>query len=166
MLSLVVDIYNYAFNTHVCKMQDTRKFKKVIPKKPKKVIVKKNGKKVTQKCKDVLYAFECTSGTNTLFKVGKTINLKQRIRSYNTLYPDGKVIFSIECKNIHYSERFLHDSLKMNGFHVKQEIFNIDRKLLIEYMKFAAKLNKLLFECNTKNIDQVDQEICKINSKI
>ena len=119
------------------------------PTTPKKItkrtqIVKaKQGKKQ----KGYLYAFETHRNT---YKVGKTINMDQRMRSYRTVYPDGVVFFQVCCENIHHSERILHDLLKMGSYHVKQEIFQINGALLKEYMKIVCSLDQTLKNGDTE----------------
>ena len=110
----------------------------------------------------VLYAFEshtcldCQERKTVEFKVGKTINLNQRIRAYKTLNPQGKVLFSIPCVDIHSAERWLHDILKARGCLVKSEVFKVDPTVLINLMKFVAAINDFFHSnSNLSNLNQL-----------
>ena len=107
----------------------------------------------------VLYAFQTHScvdcdvrDSEIVFKVGKTINLEQRIRSYRTLNPEGKVLFSIECKDIHSAEKWLHDILRAQGLLVKSEVFKVKPSVLIELMTFVSRLNDF-FQSRKSNLE-------------
>ena len=86
-----------------------------------------------------LYAFPVNDG---IYKVGKTIDMKKRMRSYRTLHPDNVTLHTIFCEDIHNAEKVLHSMLKMQGYHVKQELFHIPSKLLIEYMNIVSNISK------------------------
>jgi hypothetical protein len=86
-----------------------------------------------------LYAF-CTRKDENMYKVGKTIDLKKRIRSHKTTCPDGVVTHSVKCDNIHHAERILHDLLKMKGHHHMKEVFIVSETDLISYMNMVANM--------------------------
>jgi len=90
-----------------------------------------------------LYAFHI-DGNN--FKVGKTINLNQRVKSYKTIHPYGTVKHKVMVEDIHHSERILHDLLKMRGFHKTQEIFTVPLETLKVYMNFVEGLTRVVLE--------------------
>lgn len=92
-----------------------------------------------EKQKGILYAFETNVNR---FKVGKTINLKQRVRQYNTVFPDGEVVHTVECDDIHHAEKVLHSLLIMGGYHVKQEIFEVPLPVLKNFMDIVRVFDK------------------------
>lgn len=109
----------------------------------------------------VLYAYTAPTPIKSqlngpFFKIGKTVNLQSRQRSYKTLYPSGSVYYSVPCSSIHHAERILHDILKMNGHHIQREIFQIDGELLKSYMnvvaKFTDKMKNVKTSQDVKNI--------------
>jgi hypothetical protein len=89
----------------------------------------------------LLYAFHLQ---NEMFKVGKTIELKQRIRPYRTVVPHGYTFHTVRCENIDESEKILHSMLKLAGHHYTKEIFTVSGDVLKEYMKFVANLERIL----------------------
>lgn len=88
-----------------------------------------------------LYAFHI-DGNN--YKVGKTINLTQRVRSYKTIHPKGSVKHTVKVSDIHHTERILHDLLKMRGCHVTQEIYCLPLETLKIYMNLVAELGRIV----------------------
>lgn len=104
----------------------------------------------------VLYAFQYSdmgepgskANRKKYFKVGKTINLEQRMRAYRTLHPNGIVYHTVTFPNmplgkmpdVHHAERILHDILRMGGFHVKQEVFLVEPVVLKAHMDLVARL--------------------------
>lgn len=84
-----------------------------------------------------LYAFE--TGKNK-FKVGKTIDLRKRIKPYRTLMPNGDFVHTVKCKNLHTCEKILHNLLISNGHHIEKEIFMINEETLINYMNMVVLL--------------------------
>ena len=91
-----------------------------------------------------LYAFQYQDGgTDSLFKVGKTCNLDQRLRAYRTLIPDGKWFYTIECIDMHYSEKILHGLLKQRGYHVQREIFRGKPSVVRSLMSLVQQIDRL-----------------------
>ena len=118
-------------------------------------------KRISDNKTAVLYAYTApipikSKRTGPMFKIGKTVNLKSRQRSYKTLYPSGSVYYSVPCSSIHHAERILHDVLKMNGHHIDREIFEIEGEILKEYMnvvvKFTEKMKKVKTSRDVKRI--------------
>jgi hypothetical protein len=91
--------------------------------------------------KGCLYAFHISDDR---FKVGKSSNLQQRIRSYKTIHPEGTVYHTISCSNIDHSEKILHYLLKLHGYHVTQEIFNVPSITLKSYMNLVDSISKIV----------------------
>lgn len=121
---------------------------------------KGKGKDKDTKLNGKLYAFKIRDNT---YKVGKTINLQQRIRSYKTIHPTGFVWHTVSCIDIHHSERILHDMLKMGGYHSIQEIFSLPGSTLIVYMNLVAELDKII---NCKDDKQKLAKITHFSNKI
>jgi hypothetical protein len=96
----------------------------------------------------VLYAFCCgparQSKRGQRYKVGKTINLDRRVRPYRTIYPQGKVYHTVRSADIDVTERWLHDALKLSGYHVEREIFEIPPPLLMNTMDAIVNLHAYL----------------------
>lgn len=100
----------------------------------------------------VLYAFRCrgegsTGAITETFKVGKTVNLQQRIRPYRTIFPSGTVYHSVPSRDIDTTERWLHDVLKMQGYHVTKEIFQAPPDTVKELMNVVVDLNEAFLRC-------------------
>lgn len=94
----------------------------------------------------VLYAFHCGPSTQNerfqRYKVGKTVDLARRIRPYRTIYPNGQVFYSVACADIDVAERWLHDVLKMSGYHVAREIFEVPPDVMKATMDAVVGLHR------------------------
>lgn len=101
-----------------------------------------------------LYAFVLDE-KNNVFKVGKSINVRQRIRNYRTTQPDGYILHQVFCDDMDHAEIILHNILKLNGYHVKQEIFTLSPMMLKGYMDLVAALCRTLRQ--TKDVTKVSK---------
>lgn len=94
----------------------------------------------------VLYAFHCgpsvSDARRQRYKVGKTVDLDRRIRPYMTIYPQGKVFHKMPCSDIDVAERWLHDVLKLSGFHVEREIFEAPPDVVRETMNAVVAFHE------------------------
>lgn len=109
--------------------------------------ITKTIKKPTIKTNHVLYAFERSDpGMNgkKFYKVGKSINVHQRCKSYYTLDPCGKLVHTVKCDDIHFTEKLLHMILAKHGYKVQKEVFLIEKEKLIHYMNSAKILGDYL----------------------
>jgi hypothetical protein len=91
----------------------------------------------------VLYAFERSDpgkDGKKFYKVGKSINVRQRCKSYHTLDPTGKLIHTVSCHDIHFSEKLLHMILTKHGYKTQKEVFLIKKTDLVNYMNAIGKL--------------------------
>ncbi len=104
-----------------------------------------------------LYAIKYEDGgRDSLFKVGKTCNLDQRLRAYRTLIPDGKWFYTIKCTDMHYSEKILHGMLKQRGYHVQREIFRGKGAVIKGLMDLVRQIDRLTVQSPNKSLASVD----------
>ncbi len=102
--------------------------------KPNKVVKR-------DKFKGYLYAFPIPyDNKKSVYKVGKSVNVTNRLKAYQTLHPNNKQLHQVQCRDMHNAEKILHALLKMQGAHVQRELFSIDGKVLTEYMNLVQKL--------------------------
>jgi hypothetical protein len=115
----------------------------------------------TNKKVGYLYAFHLHGDT---YKVGKTVNLDQRVRPYKTVVPKGYVFHRVECVNIDSTEKILHYLLKLSGHHSTKEIFILPGNVLKEYMNIVAALEKTLIRGDdNKKLSKIAKFIDQIN---
>ena len=115
-----------------------------------------------------LYAFRYhDGGKEALFKVGKTCNLVQRLRAYRTLIPDGTWFHTVECKDMHVSEKILHAMLKRQGYHVEREIFRGNSDVVRSLMDLVREMDRIIYHNGntSKTIDDVTEFLKCIQSK-
>jgi hypothetical protein len=103
----------------------------------------------------ILYAFKIRDSSHgkSVYKVGKTINLQQRMRPYRTLHPEGTVLHTIACHDMHVAEKWLHSILKAQGTHIKQELFDVHPDYLKELMICCGALCNTLLQESGGNIN-------------
>jgi hypothetical protein len=97
-----------------------------------------------------LYALAYSDAKRRLFKIGKTKDLAQRLRSYRTVMPCSQGWFhTVRVENMHLSEKILHAMLKLKGYHVEREIFSGDGKAIRGLMDLTQQLDRLLSDRST-----------------
>ncbi len=119
----------------------------------------------TEGSKHYLYALRYSDGSrDPLFKVGKTCNLDQRLRAYRTLIPDGKWFYTIECTDMHFSEKILHGLLKQRGYHVQREIFRGKDPVVKSLMNLVQQIDRLTVrsKASPRTIDNLTATLKKI----
>jgi T5orf172 domain len=94
--------------------------------------------------KQYLYAIRYADSSGQLYKVGKTINLDQRLRTYRTLLPGGKWFYTVHVNDMHMSEKILHAMLKMKGRHVEREIFRSDGSSVKNLMELVQQIDRIV----------------------
>lgn len=105
-----------------------------------------------------MYAFEISGQANKkkrLYKVGKSVNVNRRVRSYKTLDPRGNLIHQVHCSDIHFAEKLLHMILTKQGYHYEREIFLIEKDNLMSMMNSVQSLADFLCQKNlqTDNLE-------------
>jgi T5orf172 domain len=80
---------------------------------------------------------------NATLKIGMTNNLKQRILPYNTISPNGKIVYhkTIENCDLALFEKIIHNVLK--PFHIKLELFRMDQEDAINCIDIQYKFFQL-----------------------
>jgi phage anti-repressor protein len=105
--------------------------------------------------KKILYVFRALNTDLTLYKLGKTINSKNRFNTYNSGNAnDIEIIFRYETENIDQVEKCVKSLLSKYQYRKKKEIYEIN----IEMIK------KLIKDCDCK-IREID-DIVKGNTKM
>lgn len=103
-------------------------------------------------------------GKDALFKVGKTCNLEQRLRPYRSLIPDGEWFHTVECRDMHFSEKMLHGLLKQRGYHVQREIFRGKANVIKSLMNLVQQMDRLVVDkgMSARSIDSLTSALAKL----
>lgn len=98
----------------------------------------------------VLYAFRYDAKDRTVYKIGKTGNIKQRLRTYRTVVPNGVLFHVVTCYDMHMAEKILHGALKMHGYHIDKEVFHGPPSTIKELMNLVEELDRVFKEKGAK----------------
>ena len=104
----------------------------------------KTEKKIKEKVPTIyIYNTDENITKNAVLKIGMTINLKQRILPYNTISPNGKIVYhkTIENCDLALFEKIIHNVLK--PFHIKLELFRMDQEDAINCIDIQYKFFQL-----------------------
>jgi phage anti-repressor protein len=98
--------------------------------------------------KGKVYVFEAFNTTDTLYKLGKSDDLKTRLGTYNTgLANDLEVLFELEVDDIHSVEKCAKRYLKEYQYRKYKEVYEtslvVVSKMLEECSEFMKKLQKI-----------------------
>ena len=103
--------------------------------------------------KKIIYVFEALNTDLTLYKIGKTINSKDRFPKHNSpLANDLKVIFCYETENILQVELCVKAYMKRAQYRKYKEIYRVDLNIIKKTIKI----------CDT-NIKEINKKIDKKN---
>ena len=90
-----------------------------------------------------IYNTDANITKNTTLKIGMTHHLKQRIIPYDSISPNGKVIYhkTIENCDLALFEKIVHNVLK--PFHIKNEMFRMDEEDAVNCIDIQYNLFQL-----------------------
>lgn len=100
-------------------------------------LVKNNQKpKIINKNKKKIYIFKALNTHLTLYKIGKTIDIKKRLNSHNSaLANDIEIIYEYETENINLVEKCIKIQMKHAQYRKYKEIFQIDINIIQNFIK-------------------------------
>ncbi len=106
--------------------------------------------------KGIIYVFRALNAENaTLYKIGKTINSKQRFNSHNSpLANDLEIIMTYEADNLNQLEQCVKTMMKKAQYRKYKEIYQVD----IDIIKLVIK------DCDVK-LKEINNMIDKKNKK-
>lgn len=115
-----------------------------------------NQKPRVNSSKKIIYVFLALYTETTLYKIGKTINSKNRFNKHNSpMANDLEVLFQYEADNIDQLELCINSLMKKAQYRKYKEIYQIDLDIL----------KKTIKDCDTK-ITEINTEINKRNTKV
>jgi phage anti-repressor protein len=93
-----------------------------------------NQKPYINKEKGVIYVFKVADKENdSVYKVGRTENIKKRLATYNTSVADNiDVLFVYECDNIKRVEKCIHNLMKEYQYRKYKEVYEVNIDILKE----------------------------------
>jgi phage anti-repressor protein len=105
--------------------------------------------------KGIIYVFRALNDDATLYKIGRTINSKQRFNSHNSpLANDLEVIMIYEADNVKQLESCIKIMMKQAQYRKYKEIYQVDLDIVKDVIK----------DCD-KNLKQINDMIIRNNKK-
>ena len=99
-------------------------------------LVKNNQKPKIDNKKNKIYVFKALNTDLTLYKIGRSKDLKTRLKSHNSpLANDLKVIYEYETENIKQVETCIKTLMKHAQYRKYKEVFQIDINIIEKFIK-------------------------------
>ena len=99
-------------------------------------LVKNNQKPKLNNKKNKIYIFKTLNTDLTLYKIGRTKDLKNRLKSYNaSLANDLQVIYEYETENLIEVELCIKTQMKHAQYRKYKEVFQIDINIIKKFIK-------------------------------
>jgi phage anti-repressor protein len=123
--------------------------------------IKINNKKIINdnNKKALIYILKVDDKTNEGFKIGKTEDLKARMRQYNVgRISDLPIVFVYQTEHIDEIEDCMKENLKRYQLKHNTELFDIDLDFIKETITYCTKKNALLIKKNNKLFKNEDNK--------
>ena len=105
--------------------------------------------------KGVVYIFKALNEETTLYRIGRTINLKKRLNSHNSpLANDLELILIHEADNIVELEKCIKMMMKQSQYRKYKEVYQVNLKII----------KKTIKKCED-DINEINNDIIKFNKK-
>jgi hypothetical protein len=113
-----------------------------------------NQKPIIKGKKNKIYIFKALNTCQTLYKLGRTKDLKTRFKSHNSpMANDLEVIYEYETKNLELVEECIKSHMKYDQYRKYKEVYQIDLKIIKKFIKQCDKNIELV----KKYIEQNDE---------
>ena len=108
-------------------------------------LLKNNQKAKPRTNEKTIYIFKALNTDLTLHKLGRSIDLKQRLKQYNSgLANDIKVVYEYHTENIESVEDCLKALLREKKYRKYKEVFEVDLDIIKEAIEICDKSVKLI----------------------
>lgn len=99
-----------------------------------------------------IYVLKTTEELEDVYKIGRTQNFKERLKTHQSSHPDKiEIAFVYETENIEQVEGCLKDALKSKGYRKRKEFYEVDGDILKELIVQCDCMH-LRLRKKTKNI--------------
>lgn len=129
-------------------------------------MIKKNQKPKVCPHDGILYIIKANNTTDTLYKIGKTSNLCNRLKTYNSdKANDIEPLFIIPVKDIDSAEKCVKSLTKQFQYRKYKEVYEIDIEVLKELMEKCTDLANSMKKYYEQNKVQTKSNIKKMKQK-
>ena len=118
-----------------------------------------NNNIINNNSKALIYILKVDDTINDTFKIGKTTDLKARMKQYNVgRISELPIVFVYQTDHIDEIEQCIKENLKKYQLKNKTEIFNIDLDFIKDTISYCTKKNALLLKKNNKLFNAIDNK--------
>lgn len=112
-----------------------------------------NQKPIVDTKKGTIYVIRATDNENdSLYKIGKTENLKKRAKQYNTGRADNiEILFHYEVNDIHTVEKCIKLQMKKHQYRKYKEVYQINIDILKQVIKKCDEFEVIFKKENITN---------------
>lgn len=129
-------------------------------------LTKKNQKPKVCPKDGVLYIIKATNTSDTLYKIGKTKNLCNRLKTYNSdKANDIEPLFMIPVKDIDSAEKCVKSLIKRFQYRKYKEVYEMDLEVLQELVEKCTDLANAMKKHFEQNKAQTVKSIKKMKQK-
>lgn len=129
--------------------------------------------KLSDNKKSVIYIYNTDTRIKNkipILKIGLTENLQERVKTYTTSHPNGLIVYQEEIfsNSLKIAEKWLHHLLKLSGYLVKSECFELSIEEAILWIKLVnndLKITKMKNKINNMS-EIVGKELLIIDNII
>lgn len=109
--------------------------------------LERNQKGKQMKMKGVVYILKAADDSTTLYKLGKTVDLKRRLQEHNSSNADNvEVVYTLETKNIDQVEKCAHALMKKYKYRKYKEVYQINADILKDVIELCDCVINILDE--------------------
>ena len=112
-----------------------------------------NQKPKVNPTKGIIYVIRALNNNATLYKLGKTVNLKNRMKLYNSgLSDDAEIVLVYESDDIDRLEKCIKLMMKPSQYRKYKEIYQVDLDIIKKAINNCdSKLKEINFEIEKQN---------------
>lgn len=120
-------------------------------------LVKNNQKPKPDDKKKKIYIFKALNTNETLYKLGKSKNIRKRLNSHNSpLANDLILVHEFETDNMHGVEQCIKGLMKVAQYRKYKEVYQVDLEILKQFLKNCDDNINIIKELLNKDLSDKD----------
>lgn len=121
-------------------------------------LVKNNLKPKPDNNKKTIYIFKALNTDQTLYKLGKSKNIKKRLNSHNSaLANDLVLVHEFETDNMHGVEQCIKGLMRIAQYRKYKEVYQVDLDILKKFLKLCDDSINFIKELLNNNLTNKDK---------
>ena len=120
-------------------------------------LVKNNQKPKPDNKKRKIYIFKALNTNETLYKLGKSKNIRKRLNSHNSaLANDLILVHEFETDNMHGVEQCIKGLMRVAQYRKYKEVYQVDLEILKKFLKICDDNINIIKELLNKDLSDKD----------